>query len=228
MDTTHHTRDNVDNERRDCEKAQEGTAYYVLMNSAEYGTEAWPCTTLDEAVGTLAALARSAEERRRRDGIQRFFCIKGETFLEEGGAGAGVPDPDPCSPDEDAAVLLLHIPRGATACADNRRSRLHLGIQDAEEAERTPVGRGPGTPPAGTNAERRPPYALTAFCPASAAARDRSAARTGQLRGGRKADEPQADLRHYPHPRREAHGRLRQDARPAPDNGERSCSSASK
>lgn len=162
MDHTHHAgdeqtkRDDVDNKKCDCQETEEGTAYYVLMNSAQYGTEAWPCTTLNEAVGTLAALARSAEERRRRDGIQRFFCIKGETFLEGDGAGADVPDPDPCSPDKDAATLILHLPHGATAGSDSRRSRLRLRIQDAEEAERTPAGRGPGTPSlAGTDAERR-------------------------------------------------------------------------
>ena len=72
MDGRHERRDTVDNERRCiCHAEGEGTRY-VLRNSREYGTHVWPCEGVDAAVETLARLARSAQQHRREDHIQRY------------------------------------------------------------------------------------------------------------------------------------------------------------
>ena len=86
MDDTHERRDTVDNQGQcTCGVEEEGTCY-VLMNSREYGTHVWPCEGLDEAVETLSRLAWSAEQHRRSDGVQRYFCILGEPPEEEPGS----------------------------------------------------------------------------------------------------------------------------------------------
>ena len=110
VEGTHERRDPVDNARRcECHEENEkgrGTCY-VLMNSREYGTHVWPCEGLDEAIETLARLARSAEERRHVDGIQRYFCIRGTLPKEMETAAC-----DPVSPphsDTDALTLTIHF-----------------------------------------------------------------------------------------------------------------------
>src|SRR5579862_5013628 len=45
------------------------------MRSRAYGTESFPCATLEQAVEKLSRLARYADEDRRNDGIQRAFSI---------------------------------------------------------------------------------------------------------------------------------------------------------
>lgn len=105
MDGDNGLRDDIHNDSCACGE-EDGETCYVLMTSATYGTEAWPCPGLDEAIRTLARLARSAEERRRTDGVQRYFCILGSVPKE--GAVALC---DPVSPDDtQAGGLTLHLP----------------------------------------------------------------------------------------------------------------------
>ena len=108
MDDTREKKDTVDNPRQcACREKEEGGTCYVLMNSREYGTEVWPCEGLEEAIQTLANLARSAEQHRRSDGIQRYFCILGEPPEESQGAACDPVSPD--APDADALTLTLHL-----------------------------------------------------------------------------------------------------------------------
>ena len=95
-------------ERCVCGNEEEQGVCYVLMNSVCYGTEAWPCSGVEAAVAMLSRLARSAELRRREDGIQRYFCIKGSDLPAQ---EAGVErDPvSPVVPDADALTLTLHL-----------------------------------------------------------------------------------------------------------------------
>ncbi len=153
MEETHERRDCAgDRERCLCDRGQEETkevetteeevaVCYVLMNSVRYGTEAWPCNSLEAAVQTLCRLARSAEQRRQTDGIQRYFCIKGSDLpaQEEGVERDPV---SPILPDADALTLTLH-PRETCDCqmshfAHERDMRevVRLLCQEDEEADK--------------------------------------------------------------------------------------------
>ena len=86
--------------------AEGAPPYYVVMTSEELGTEAWPCQDLEEALGTLARAARSAERSRQQDGVQRYFCIARDL---PGEGVAWVPAPAaPTEPDE-AFLLALFL-----------------------------------------------------------------------------------------------------------------------
>ena len=106
MDDTNERKDMVDNPRH-CTCNEESGTCYVLMNSREYGTEVWPCEGMDEAIETLSRLARSAEQHRREDGIQRYFCILVAPPEESQGAACDPASPD--LPDTDALTLTLHF-----------------------------------------------------------------------------------------------------------------------
>ena len=108
MDDTNERQGTVDNPRRcACGEKEEGRTCYVLMNSQEYGTEVWPCASLEEAIETLSRLARSAERHRQQDGIQRYFCILGEPPEASEGVACDTVSPDPS--DTDALTLTLHF-----------------------------------------------------------------------------------------------------------------------
>lgn len=130
MDDTHERQDTVDNPSH-CTCNEERGTCYVLMNSREYGTEVWPCEGLDEAVETLSRLARSAEQHRREDGIQRYFCILGEPPEESQGAACDPASPD--VPDTDVLTLTLHF-RESRHCQEMEAVPcLRLFPREAEE-----------------------------------------------------------------------------------------------
>lgn len=106
MDCTHIARDDTDRQNDTCEP-DDCTLYFVLMNSREYGTEVWPCSSLDEALETLSRLARSAELHRRTDHIQRYFCILGELPALEQNIVCDTVTPN--LPDADALTLVIHL-----------------------------------------------------------------------------------------------------------------------
>ena len=99
------------------------------MNSPEHGTEVWPCSSLEEAVQTLARLARSAENNRQEDGIQRYFCLWSDTPVQ-GQAAAGDPT-SPHIPASDTLTLTLHF--RADRISPNReetcRCQAHQGLR---------------------------------------------------------------------------------------------------
>ena len=122
MEETHEVRYRADNDNaadsRECGECreeqenanqEEDATCYVLMNSVRYGTEVWPCSGVEEAVTTLCHLARSAEQRRQTDGIQRYFCIKGSDLPAQE-AGAERDPVSPVLPDAEALTLTLHLP----------------------------------------------------------------------------------------------------------------------
>ena len=153
MEETRERRDTAGNaERCLCDREQEETKQvetheeevavcYVLMNSARYGTEAWPCNSLEAAVQNLAHQARSAEQQRQKDGIQRYFCIKGSDLpAQEEGAKR---DPvSPIVPDADALTLTLrlpemcHCPMSHFAHERDMREVVRLLCQEDEEADK--------------------------------------------------------------------------------------------
>ena len=114
MDDTRERQDTVDNQRQCSCRVEKKRACYVLMNSREYGTEVWPCGGLDEAIETLTRLARSAEQHRRCDGIQRYFCILVEPPEESEGVACDPASPD--GPDTDALTLTLHFRQSPGLC----------------------------------------------------------------------------------------------------------------
>lgn len=117
MDIQHEKRDEAGRYKGEMEEAGRQAICYVLMNSRKYGTEAWPCDGLDEAVKTLARLARAAEQRRREDGIQRYFCILGELPAQGQEAVCDPVSPDPA--DTDALTLTLHFRDTTKPCRES-------------------------------------------------------------------------------------------------------------
>ena len=128
-------------ERCVCGNEEEQGVCYVLMHSVCYGTEVWPCSGVEAAVATLSRLARSAELRRREDGIQRYFCIKGSDLpAQEEGAKC---DPvSPILPNADALILTIHLretchyPMSQAAHEQDMREVVRLLCHEDEEADK--------------------------------------------------------------------------------------------
>ena len=86
-------------------KEGEGTCY-VLMNSQEYGTEVWPCASLDEAMKPSPVW----HGRRNSIGARTIFSATSASWANRPKRAGSACDPtSPDAPDTDALTLTLHF-----------------------------------------------------------------------------------------------------------------------